>query len=79
MHSSNSPLAATEYWCRPHVTCVADRWILRNKPVEAWETSGPQEPAMKIDVPPLWVNSWFTFEPARAMSKSVRFAGDAHC
>jgi ATP-dependent exoDNAse (exonuclease V) alpha subunit len=31
MHSSNSPLAATEYWCRPHVTCVADRWISQTR------------------------------------------------
>jgi hypothetical protein len=54
---------------------------LRNKTVEAWETSGPQESAMKIDVPPLWGqgygNSWLTLE--HTVSTSVRFAGDAHC
>ena len=54
MHSSNSPLAATEYWCRPHVDLRSGSINLRNKTVEAWETSGPQGSAMKIDVPPLW-------------------------
>jgi hypothetical protein len=54
--------------CSSRVGQVAPRHTLRNKTVEAWETSGPQEPAMKIDVPPLWGqgygNSWLTFEPA---------------
>jgi hypothetical protein len=27
MLGSASPLAATEYWCRPHAAWVADRWI----------------------------------------------------
>ena len=39
--------------CSSRVGQVAPRHTLRNETVEAWETAAPQEPAMKIDVPPL--------------------------